>query len=490
MWTDGIFHPRDRTQKGVCSVRYDVIIVGAGPAGIFSAYELTHRNPGLRVLLIDKGHDIEQRRCPILEGKIEKCPPPGRIKDFAGCMPACSITAGWGGAGAYSDGKFNLTTEFGGWMQDYLPPSKVLELIEYVDRINLEHGASTSITDPTTRAVAAIERRAIAAGLKLLKARVRHLGTEENLKILGNLYQTIKPRLEVRFRTLVDDILVERRRVTGVRLANGEELLADRVIIAPGRDGSEWLGKLLRKRKLTLLNNQVDIGVRVETTNVVMQELNEHLYEAKFIFNSSVGTRVRTFCANPSGHVVVENHSGVMTANGHSYKDPALGSNNTNFALLVSHQFTDPFDKPIEYAKEISRRANDLSSGSVIVQKYGDILKGRRSTEKRIKESFIEPTLKEAVPGDLGLVLPYNTMKSLIEMMEALDKVTPGLASEHTLFYGVEAKFYSARPRLTDHFETEIEGLYTIGDGAGITRGLAQASAAGVHVARHILAVK
>ncbi|MFZ5817518.1 MAG: NAD(P)/FAD-dependent oxidoreductase [Bacillota bacterium] len=471
-------------------MRYDVIIVGAGPAGIFSAYELTHRNPGLRVLLIDKGHDIEQRRCPILEGKIEKCPPPGRIKDFAGCMPACSITAGWGGAGAYSDGKFNLTTEFGGWMQDYLPPSKVLELIEYVDRINLEHGASTSITDPTTRAVAAIERRAIAAGLKLLKARVRHLGTEENLKILGNLYQTIKPRLEVRFRTLVDDILVERRRVTGVRLANGEELLADRVIIAPGRDGSEWLGKLLRKRKLTLLNNQVDIGVRVETTNVVMQELNEHLYEAKFIFNSSVGTRVRTFCANPSGHVVVENHSGVMTANGHSYKDPALGSNNTNFALLVSHQFTDPFDKPIEYAKEISRRANDLSSGSVIVQKYGDILKGRRSTEKRIKESFIEPTLKEAVPGDLGLVLPYNTMKSLIEMMEALDKVTPGLASEHTLFYGVEAKFYSARPRLTDHFETEIEGLYTIGDGAGITRGLAQASAAGVHVARHILAVK
>jgi uncharacterized FAD-dependent dehydrogenase len=252
------------------------------------------------------------------------------MKEFAGCLPACSITAGWGGAGAYSDGKFNLTTEFGGWMQDYLPPSKVLELIEYVDSINLAHGATTTVTDPTTRAVAFIERRAVAAGLKLLKA------------------------------------------------------------------------------------------------------------------------RVRAFCANPSGHVVIENHSGVMTANGHSFKDPRLGSANT-----------------------ISRRANDLSGGSVIVQKYGDILKGRRSTEKRIRESFIEPTLKEAVPGDLGLVLPYNTMKSLVEMMDALEKVTPGIASEHTLFYGVEAKFYSAHPKLNDKFETEIKGLFTIGDGAGITRGRA-----------------
>ncbi len=473
-------------REGDGGVQYDVIIVGAGPAGIFAAYELTHLNPGTRVLMIEKGHDIERRRCPILEQKIDKCPPAGRRKDYAGCAPACSITAGWGGAGAYSDGKFNLTTEFGGWMQDYLPPSKVLELIEYVDRINLEHGATTAVTDPTTKAVQAIERRAIAAGLKLLKARVRHLGTEENLKILANIFSTMKPRVDIRFRTLVEDIIVEKGRVAGVVLANGEEIRSRYVIIAPGRDGSEWLGKLLKRRNLKLINNQVDIGVRVETTNVVMQELNEHLYEAKFIFNSSVGTRVRTFCANPSGHVVVENHSGVMTANGHSYKDPALGSQNTNFALLVSHVFTEPFDKPIEYAKEISRRANDLSGGSVIVQKYGDILRGRRSTEKRIKESFIEPTLKEAVPGDLGLVLPYNTMKSLMEMMEALDKVTPGLASEHTLFYGVEAKFYSARPRLTDKFETEIGGLFTIGDGAGLTRGLAQASAAGVHVARYL----
>lgn len=502
--------------QGDESMKYDVIIVGAGPSGIFAAYELTTLQPNLKVLLIDKGHDIFHRSCPILEGKLAKCPPPTKMKEYAGCLPACSITAGWGGAGAYSDGKFNLTTEFGGWMQDYLSPSKVLELIESVDRINLQHGATTLITDPTTPAVATIERRAAAAGLKLLKARVRHLGTEENLKILSNIFRTLENRIETRFKIFVEDILTEeiptpssdtishraseatgtlsdakaRRtksfKVTGVRLKNGEELYANRVIIGPGRDGSEWLSTILKRRGVTMTNNQVDIGVRVETSDVIMKEINDHLYEAKFIFNTSVGTRVRTFCSNPSGHVVVENHSGVMTANGHSYKDPALGSPNTNFALLVSHTFTEPFDKPIEYAKEISRRANDLSNGSVIVQRYGDILKGRRSTDKRIREGFIEPTLKEAVPGDLGLVLPYNTMKSLVEMMEALDKVTPGIASEHTLFYGVEAKFYSARPRMTDHFETAIKGLFTVGDGAGITRGLAQASAAGVHVARYI----
>ncbi|MBL0385262.1 NAD(P)/FAD-dependent oxidoreductase [Tumebacillus sp. ITR2] len=469
---------------------YDVIIVGAGPSGIFAAYELTHLDPNANVLLIDKGLDIYHRRCPILEEKLVKCPPAHQKKEYAGCLPACSITAGWGGAGAYSDGKFNLTTEFGGWMGDYLSPSEVLKLIEYADEINLAHGGTTTITDPTTPSVSDIERKAQSAGLKLLKARVRHLGTEENLKILSNIFETMDSKIETRFKTYVEDVLVEDTAdgpvVTGVVLKNGEELRAKKVIIGPGRDGSQWLSELLKRQGLRMHNNQVDIGVRVETTDVIMDEINKHLYEAKFVFNTSVGTRVRTFCSNPSGHVVVENHSGVMTANGHSYKDPKLGSKNTNFALLVSHTFTDPFDKPIEYAKEISRRANDLSNGSVIVQKYGDILKGRRSTPKRIAEGFLEPTLKEAVPGDLGLVLPYNTMKSLIEMMDALDKVTPGIASEHTLFYGVEAKFYSARPKLTDKFETEISGLFTIGDGAGITRGLAQASAAGVHVARYI----
>ncbi|WP_058304231.1 NAD(P)/FAD-dependent oxidoreductase [Gorillibacterium timonense] len=470
---------------------YDLIVVGAGPAGIFACYEMTLKAPGAKVLLIDKGHDIHRRNCPILQEKIQLCPPPAGRKEFAGCLPACSITSGFGGAGAYSDGKFNITTEFGGWMTDYLAPSKVKELIRYVDEINLNHGATPVLTDPGTEAVRSIEQRAYAAGLKLLRAEVRHLGTEENLLILKSIYDYLQGKVEMRFKTEVEDIETvkegDTHRVTGIKLKNGESLQAEAVMIAPGRDGSAWLTQLLKKRRLHMYNNQVDVGVRVETSDVVMREINEHLYEGKFIFNTSVGTRVRTFCSNPSGHVVVENHSGIMAANGHSYKDPALGSANTNFALLVSHTFTDPFDKPNEYAREICKRANDLSSGGVIVQKYGDILKSRRSTAARIKEGFLEPTLPEAVPGDLGLVLPYNTMKSLIEMMQALEKVTPGIASEHTLFYGVEAKFYSARPKLKETFESEIGGLYCGGDGAGITRGLAQAGAAGVWIARNVI---
>lgn len=293
------------------------------------------------------------------------------------------------------------------------------------------------------------------------------------------------------FATEVADLITEKTgekyRVKGVITKSAEKFYADKVVIAPGRDGSEWFSEILKRHGLEMVNNQVDIGVRVETLDIIMEEINEHLYEGKFIYRTSVGTTVRSFCNNPSGHVVIENHSGVMLANGHAYKDKNLGSNNTNFALLVSHKFSYPFDKPIEYAKSISRLANDLSNGSVLIQKFGDILNGRRSTEKRIKEGFVEPTLKEAVPGNLALVLPYNTMKSIIEMIQALDKVTPGIASEHTLLYGVEAKFYSSRPNLTNHFETEIEGLYAGGDGAGITRGLAQAGACGVVIARDII---
>lgn len=466
---------------------YDVIVVGAGPAGIYTCYELVKLNPALKVLLVDKGHNIYDRKCPILEKKISKCP---EVKQGShrrvGCYPACSITAGFGGAGAYSDGKFNITSEFGGWLLDYLPAVKVEELIEYVDSINLKHGATKEITNPTTDKVKEIEKKGWAVGLKLLRAQVRHLGTEQNLEILKSIYEYLNGKVDYAFKTKVLDIEVIDNAVRGVVLENKETINADYVVLAPGRDGAQWLNDVLKEHGVAMHNNQVDIGVRVETSDIIMEEINQNLYEGKFIYHTSVGTTVRTFCSNPSGHVVVENHSGTMLANGHAYKDPRRGSKNTNFALLVSHKFDYPFNQPNEFATQVSGLANKLSNGSIIVQKYGDILRGRRTTEKRLKEGYIEPTLKEAVPGDLGLALPYNTMKSIIEMMEALDHVTPGLANEHTLFYGVEAKFYSARPEVNEYFEGKIKNLLFAGDGAGLTRGLAQAGANGIWVARRI----
>ena len=463
--------------------KYDVVIVGAGPAGIYCAYELIEKNPKLNVLLIEKGFDIFNRRCPVLEHKIAKCP---INRGVSGCQPACSITDGFGGAGAYSDGKFNITSEFGGWLTDYLDNTVVENLIHYVDDINLKFGATTQITDPTTPEVLAIEKRAIAVGLKLLRAKVRHLGTEQNLEILKKLYKHLEDKITMIFKTKVTEVIVEENMIKGIKTAN-DVYYADKVVLAVGRDGAKWLSDVCTSNGIKMTNNQVDVGVRVETNDIIMEEINRTLYEGKFVYKSSVGTTVRTFCSNPSGHVVVENHSGIMLANGHAYHDPKLGSRNTNFALLVSHKFSDPFDKPNEYAYEVSRLANQLSMGSVIIQKYGDIKRGRRSSAKRIAEGFVTPTLKEAVPGDLGLVLPYNTMISIIEMVEALDHVTPGIASDHTLFYGVEAKFYSARPEVNDKFETKIHGLYVAGDGAGLTRGLAQAEANGVWVARDIV---
>ena len=464
---------------------YDVVVVGAGPAGIMACYELYLKQPELKVLLIDKGQDVMNRHCPIKEKKIKSCP---IIKNNEpGCLPACSITAGFGGAGAYSDGKFNITSEFGGWLTDYLSTDEVEDIIQYVDNLYLKHGATKEITDPTTDKVKEIEHRGYAVGLKLLRAKVRHLGTEENLRIMTEMSTKLKEHIDMLFKTAVKEVLVEDNRAKGVILENGEVINAKKVVLAPGRDGSAWLTKVLKKHGLELYNNQVDIGVRVETSNIVMEEINNSLYEGKFIYNTSVGTKVRTFCSNPSGHVVIENHSGTMLANGHAYHDPKLGSKNTNFALLVSHTFSEPFNEPNEFAHEVSRLANKLSNGSVMVQRYGDIKRGRRTTEKRLKEGYTVPTLKEAVPGDLGLVLPYNTMKSIIEMIEALDKVTPGIANEHTLLYGVEAKFYSARPKVREGFECEIDYLYVAGDGAGLTRGLAQAGANGIIVARHII---
>ena len=463
---------------------YDVVVVGAGPAGIFTCYELSLKMPNLKVLLVDKGLDIYARRCPILEKKIDKCPE--NRKGVSGCYPSCSITSGFGGAGAYSDGKFNITSEFGGWMTEYIEKEVVEELINYVDDINLKHGATRKVTDPTTKKVKEIEKRGLASGLKLLRAKVRHLGTEENLEILKSIYEYLKEKIDMRYKTEVTDIIVENGSVKGVFL-NGDKIYSNRVVVVPGRDGAAWLTEMCKKYDIPRLANHVDIGVRVETNDEIMEEINENLYEGKFIFRSSVGTSVRTFCSNPSGHVVVENHSGTMIVNGHSYRDIARGSKNTNFALLVSHPFSEPFNQPNEFARQVSRLANMLSNGGIIVQKYGDIKRGRRTTYKRLKEGFVTPTLKEAVPGDLGLVLPYNTMKSIIEMIEVLDNITPGIASDHTLFYGVESKFYSARPQINENFESPVKGLYFGGDGAGITRGLAQAGANGIWIARHII---
>ena len=465
--------------------QYDVILVGAGPTGIFAAYELMLKAPNLKVLLLDKGPDIYNRKCPILLKKIDKCPK--SKKGNVGCFPACSMTSGFGGCGAYSDGKFNITSEFGGWMTDYLSEEEVIELIKYVDQINLNHGAPNEITDPHTPEVFDIEKRAAAVGLKLLRSEVRHLGTEINLKVLENIFEEMKPHIDYAFATDVADIVVEDNKVTGIVLSDGEIIKTKYLQLGIGRSGSKWLSSTLSAHGVQFSNNKVDVGVRVETNNIIMDEINRTLYEGKFIFNTSVGTTVRTFCSNPSGHVVVENHNGVMVCNGHSFSDAKLGSKYTNFALLVSNEFEDPFNDPNRYAEEISKLANRLSNGGVIVQKYGDILKGRRSTQKRINEGFVKPTLKEAIPGDLGLALPYNIMKSLIEMMEALNYITPGIASDHTLFYGVEAKFYSDRPKVNSNFETQITNLYVGGDGAGITRGLAQAGANGVKIARAII---
>ena len=307
-----------------------------------------------------------------------------------------------------------------------------------------------------------------------------------NLEVLRSINRTLKKHIDCLFKTYVDDVLVEDGIVKGVVLENGNIINSEFVVLGVGRGGSEWQSRILTKHGIKFKNNRVDVGVRVETNDIIMENINKNLYEGKFIFNTSVGTQVRTFCSNPSGHVVVENHEGIMVCNGHSFHDEKLGSKNTNFALLVSHEFDDPFNDPNEYAHSISHLANKLSGGGVIVQKYGDILRGRRSTKKRIDEGFVKPTLKEAVPGDLGLILPYNTMKSLIEMIEALNYVTPGIASDHTLFYGVEAKFYSDRVEVDNNFETSIKNLYVGGDGAGITRGLAQAGANGVKIARSI----
>ena len=451
---------------------YDVVIIGGGIGGLSCAYSLIKNNSDLNILIVDKGKSLEKRKCPASNNnKCCKC-------------KICSITTGIAGAGAFSDGKFNLGTNYGGTLGEEIGEDVANIYINQLNDILSEFGADVPVYNSDKE----LKDLCSEFNLKLLDMNVRHLGTDKNYFVMLNLVNYLKEH-NVKFFTETKCEKINKINLTLYDIEKDKHYIISgkNIVIATGRTSGQLIVDTCARLNIPLSYNKVDIGVRVETNDIIMEEINKNLYEGKFIYRTSVGTIVRTFCSNPSGHVVVENHSGTMLANGHAYASKELGSNNTNFALLVAHKFSEPFDLPNEYAHQVSRLANELSCGSIIVQRYGDICKGRRSTQKRIDEGFVKPSLKEAVPGDLGLVLPYNTMKSIIEMIEALNHVTPGIANEHTLFYGVEAKFYSARPEISNNFETRINGLYVGGDGAGLTRGLAQAGANGVYVARDIL---
>ena len=451
---------------------YNVAIVGGGPAGIFTALEITKLKPDWKVLLIEKGAKIERRKCPIREG-VKKC---------LGCK-TCGLLCGWGGAGAFSDGKLTLTPEVGGHLVDYMPYQDVEKLIEYCDNIYLDHGATKTVFGSNRADFADIERAATLAELKLVHSPVRHLGTEKSLSVLKSMQDYLTDRIEIINNEQVEDLIIENKVIKGFTTRQGREYLADYVVVAPGREGADWLSQQFIKHKIDMINNAVDVGVRVELPAAVMEPITSRLYESKLIYHApTFGDEVRTFCMNPNGEVVNENYNGISTVNGHSYADKKTP--NTNFALLVSKKFTEPFHEPIKYGQHIASLANMLSGG-ILVQRFGDLLDGRRSTPQRIRESIIQPTLECATPGDLSLVLPYRQLLSIIEMLYALDKIAPGVASRYTLLYGVEVKFYSARVLITNELETMgVKNLFAIGDGAGVTRGLMQASASGVHVAR------
>ncbi|MCX7951914.1 MAG: NAD(P)/FAD-dependent oxidoreductase [Clostridiales bacterium] len=453
---------------------YDVIIVGGGPAGIFTALELVKQNDSLKIALFEKGKSMLSRKCPSAENKV-KC-----VK----CNP-CSIVSGWGGAGAYSDGKLTLTTEFGGVLDEYMPKTQLQELIEYIDKIYLEFGGPSEVHGDITPKVEEIMKKAAAADLKFIPARIRHLGTDNCFNILKAMEEYLRQKIDVFTLNPVKSLIVEDEKVLGVITYNDEEYRADYVVVCPGREGSDWFSKEVERLNLEVDTNPVDIGVRVECPAIVMKDITDEVYESKLIYyTKSFDDKVRTFCMNPNGEVVVENNDGVKTVNGHSYANKK--SNNTNFALLVSKNFTKPFKSPIAYGKYVASLANMIGEG-VIVQRLGDLLEGRRTTEERLKRGLVEPTLVDATPGDLSLVLPYRFLTDIIEMLEALDKVAPGIYSKHTLLYGVEVKFYSMRLKLTNVLETQIKNLFAAGDGAGVTRGLAQASVSGVIIAREII---
>lgn len=453
---------------------YDIVIVGAGPAGIFSALELVG-NSDLDVLILEKGRDIDQRHCPMKEDAID-------------CVECdnCSVVCGWGGAGAYSDGKLTLSSQVGGNLADYIGEDKLEELIAYVDDLYCEFGAPAETYGATSEVSEKISHEAARAELEFIPSRIRHLGTGYSRTVLTNLKERLVAEgVTVKTGVKVAQMLTEGEEVTGVRTEAGEVIEAAKVVVAPGRENSDWMAKEADRLGIKTALNPVDIGVRVELPVAVMKDLTDKVYESKFIYHSpTFDDRVRTFCMCPEGEVVSENNNGLITVNGHSHA--TRKTQNTNFALLVSKTFTEPFKEPIAYGRDIAKLAN-LLGGGVLVQRLGDFCDGRRSTTERIERSIVEPTLKSATPGDLSLVLPYRHLMAIDEMLQALDKVCPGVYSRHTLLYGVEVKFYSSRLQVKDNLETKIDDLYVAGDGAGITRGLIQASVSGVVIAREIL---
>jgi uncharacterized FAD-dependent dehydrogenase len=453
--------------------KYDVVIVGAGPAGIFAALELSRRS-NLRVVILDKGTPIEKRRCPAREGR-----------DCVHCQP-CSITTGWGGAGAFSDGKLTLSPASGGHLSELLGEPQTQALIDEVDRVYVEYGANQVVYGGRTDAFEALEKQAALAGLRLVSVPIRHIGTERCAAIMARMYDALMTRgVHIEMRKPIGRVLTIGGAVVGVETERGEMIEAPQVIVAPGREGAEWLKRVAAELGLALTCNPVDLGVRVELPATVAEPVTRLLYEFKCLYYSrAFDDLVRTFCVCPYGEVTLEYAGGVMTVNGHSYTDRRTA--NTNFALLVSKNFTEPFDDPVAYGQSIARLAN-LLSGSVLVQRLGDLEAGRRTNAQRLSRSIVTPTLKSATPGDLGLVLPYRHIVNILEMLHALDRMMPGVCSRHTLLYGVEVKFYSNRLKLTPELQTEVRGLYACGDGAGITRGLIQASASGLMAARAIL---
>ena len=453
---------------------YDVIIVGAGPAGVFAGLELC--DAGLSVLLLDKGRGIDARVCPVQKGS-ERC---------VLCSP-CHLVSGFGGAGAFSDGKLTLSTEVGGRLQKFVGLDQAKALVDYVDSIYLKFGAPDKVYGAEEKTTE-LEREATLAGLKLVPVRLRHMGTEHCPQVLKAMHNYLSSKLDISLGTTVKDIIVEDCRVKAVEVNDGEKLQCQYLILAPGREGSEWLSNEARRLKLSLNSNPVDVGCRVEVPMAIMEKLTSVLYESKLVFYSrSFNDRIRTFCMCPGGEVIMESTGGsepVITVNGIGYTKPK--TKNTNFAILLSTSFTEPFHEPITYGKYLAGLANVLSGG-VLVQTFGDLMRGRRSTQARLDRSLIEPSLKVATPGDLSFALPFRYLKGIVEMLQTMDKLVPGVASPHTLLYGIEVKFYSSQLQLSPCLETEIGNVFAAGDGAGVTRGLVQASASGVVVAREIL---